>query len=186
MLRAAIVSGFFATEMFMVFGLGLYVWHQGTTALGGYCAASVLIWLVARKSDRLLIASSLAIPILDMPAMFLVFVRTLSVGDPDNIIVSAPGLAIIYLLMILFAVITLKRWHVALTTAVGLILANVFAGLSATRADFQVFLSLDILAFGLVAMYVIGRLRDLLRITRTPPTHARSRFCFATFAVLPD
>lgn len=96
--------------------------------------------------------------------------RTLSVRDPDNIIVSAPGLAIIYLLMILFAVITLKRWHVALTTAVGLILTNVFAGLSATRADFQVFLSLDIIAFGLVAMYVIGRLRDLLRIAALQQT----------------
>ncbi len=170
MLRAAIVSGFFATEMFMVFGLGLYVWHQGTTALAGYAAASILIWLVARNSNRLLMASSLAIPILDMPAMFLVFVRTLSVRDPDNIIVSAPGLAIIYLLMILFAVITLKRWHVALTTVVGLILTNIFAGLSATRVDFRVFLSLDIIAFGLVAMYVIGRLRDLLRITAAQQT----------------
>ncbi len=163
MLRATIVSGFFTTEMLMVFGLGLYVWHQGTTVLAGYCAASILIWLVARNSDRLTLAASMAIPILDMPAMFLMFVRTLSVRDPENIIISAPGLAVVYLLMILFAVITLQRWYVALTTIIGLVLINVFAGLSATRADFRIFLTLDIIAFGLVAMYVIGRLRDLLR-----------------------
>jgi adenylate cyclase len=170
MLRATIVSGFFATEMLMVFGLGLYVWHQGTTVLAVYCAVSILIWLVARNSDRLTMASSLAIPILDMPAMFLVFVRTLSIREPGNIIISAPGLAIIYLLMILFAVITLQRWHVALTTVVGLILTNVFAGLSATRVDFRIFLTLDIIAFGLVAMYVIGRLRDLVRVAALQQT----------------
>jgi adenylate cyclase len=170
MLRAAIVSGFFGTEMFMVYGLRLYEWHPGTTVLGGYCAASVLIWLLARNSDRLTLAASMAIPILDMPAMFLVFVRTLPVRDPENIIVSAPGLAIVYLLMILFAVLTLQRWLVALTTVVGLTLTIAFASLSATRADFRIFLTLDIFAFGLVAMYAIGRLRDLVRVAALQQT----------------
>lgn len=163
LLRAVIVGAFFLTEMLLVVVLERWSWHPGTTVFAAYFLLSVLVWVIARFSERITLASSLAIPILDMPAVFLLVLRGSETGDSNNLMVSSFALLSIYMLMIVIAALTMQGLIVAVSAGVGLFLIFAHAYATQLTPDHAPFITLLTLSFATVTLYILHRLRALVR-----------------------
>jgi adenylate cyclase len=106
---------------FLDVGLGLPGWQGNLPAILAYWAAAGAAFVLGRNLDRAASLASYAIPFVDMPMLYLV--QRAYVNDPTDTGVAGFTIAI-YVLLIHLAGLTLERWHVLLTAAVGVALGT--------------------------------------------------------------
>ena len=117
----------------LFFGLVLYeevlkrAGHNGGYAelLAGYWLLSIAIFAGGCVSDRLTQLSSLAIPVLDVPLVFLIqFGVMMDSANPRAVANFTLG---VYVVVVMLAATTLRGWEILVTGAIAVIAQLVFS-----------------------------------------------------------
>ena len=109
------VSAFFL--LFLVLGgiLGRPEWSGNLGLFTVYWLASAVVYFSGRRSERLTLASHLAIPLFDAPVVFFLQWATMPTSNPSGVAGFTVG---IYVLLLVLASFALQRWFVVFTAVV--------------------------------------------------------------------
>ena len=113
------VTGVVAITLFMAYGEGDVGWLDDIVVLMAYWAAAAVIWLAARADPRAARASSLALPLLDMPMVFVMQRISFRDGDPAMLASITLG---IFVFLVFLSVMTLDRRQILFAGGVAIVL----------------------------------------------------------------
>ena len=124
------VSGFFL--LFLVFGglLRLPAWSGNLGLFTLYWLATTVILLVSRRSERVALASGMAVVLFDAPIVFFLQWATFPTSNPSGVAGFTVG---VYVLFVMLAAFSLRSWYVIFTAVVVAayeVLLQHFAGVS--------------------------------------------------------
>ena len=109
------VSAFFV--LFLVLGgvLRLPAWSGNLLLFTLYWAATVAIYLMSRRSERLVLASGMGVALFDAPIVFFLQWSTFPTSNPSGVAGFTVG---VYVLLVLLAALSLQHWYVIFTAVV--------------------------------------------------------------------
>lgn len=162
------VSAFFL--LFLVLGglLRLPAWSGNLGLFTLYWLATTVIFLVSRRSERIVLASGMAVALFDAPIVFFLQWATFPTSNPSGVAGFTVG---VYVLLVMLAAFSLQRWYVIFTAVVVAayeILLQHFAGVSIGAMVSTVIL------IGLAAAVCSYAQHRLLRFVRRVDRHIRA------------
>jgi signal transduction histidine kinase/CheY-like chemotaxis protein len=162
------VSAFFL--LFLVLGglLRLPAWSGNLGLFTLYWLATTVIFLVSRRSERIVLASGMAVALFDAPIVFFLQWATFPTSNPSGVAGFTVG---VYVLLVMLAAFSLQRWYVIFTAVVVAayeILLQHFAGVSIGAMVSTVIL------IGLAAAVCSYAQYRLLRFVRRVDRHIRA------------
>lgn len=109
------VSAFFL--LFLVLGgrLRLPEWSGNLGLFTLYWLATTVIFLVSRRSERLVLASGMAVARFDAPIVFFLQWATFPTSNPNGVAGFTVG---VYVLLVMLAAFSLQSWYVIFTAVV--------------------------------------------------------------------
>jgi C4-dicarboxylate-specific signal transduction histidine kinase/CheY-like chemotaxis protein len=124
------VSAFFL--LFLILGgvLRLPEWSGNLPLFALYWLATTVIFLVSRRSERIVLASGMAVALFDAPIVFFLQWATFPTSNASGVAGFTVG---VYVLLVMLAAFSLQRWYVIFTAVVVTvyeILLQHFAGVS--------------------------------------------------------
>ena len=124
------VSAFFL--LFLVLGglLRLPAWSGNLPLFALYWLATTVIFLVSRRSERIVLASGMAVALFDAPIIFFLQWATFPTSNPSGVAGFTVG---VYVLLVMLAAFSLQHWYVVFTAVVVVVyevLLQHFAGVS--------------------------------------------------------
>lgn len=165
LIRFAGVSLLFGLSLLMDPILGIEKWRGNLGPFFTYWLLAGVLYLISRRSARGALLASLAIPFVDMPAVFLIQRESFATGDPLGI--ASFSLAL-YLFLVVLAASTLRVWQIVLAGAVGAALEATLLRLA--QADYGTVAA----ALVLIALVTAGSAEAQRRIVRTVLGFARA------------
>lgn len=124
------VSAFFL--LFLILGgvLRLPEWSGNLPLFAVYWLATTVIFLVSRRSERIVLASGMAVALFDAPIVFFLQWATFPTSNASGVAGFTVG---VYVLLVMLAAFSLQHWYVIFTAVVVTvyeILLQHFAGVS--------------------------------------------------------
>jgi C4-dicarboxylate-specific signal transduction histidine kinase len=124
------VSAFFL--LFLVLGglLRMPAWSGNLPLFALYWLATTAIFLVSRRSERIVLASGMAVALFDAPIVFFLQWATFPTSNPSGVAGFTVG---VYVLLVMLAAFSLQHWYVIFTAVVVVVyevLLQHFAGVS--------------------------------------------------------
>ena len=124
------VSAFFL--LFLVLGglLRMPEWSGNLPLFAFYWLATTVIFLVSRRSERIVLASGMAVALFDAPIVFFLQWATFPTSNPSGVAGFTVG---VYVLLVMLAAFSLQHWYVVFTAVVVTVyevLLQHFAGVS--------------------------------------------------------
>lgn len=124
------VSAFFL--LFLILGglLRLPEWSGNLPLFALYWLATTAIFLVSRRSERIVLASGMAVALFDAPIVFFLQWATFPTSNPSGVAGFTVG---VYVLLVMLAAFSLQHWYVIFTAVVVTVyevLLQHFAGVS--------------------------------------------------------
>ena len=124
------VSAFFL--LFLVLGglLRMPAWSGNLLLFALYWLATTAIFLVSRRSERIVLASGMAVALFDAPLVFFLQWATFPTSNPSGVAGFTVG---VYVLLVMLAAFSLQHWYVIFTAVVVVVyevLLQHFAGVS--------------------------------------------------------
>jgi hypothetical protein len=114
------VSAFFALFLLLGGVLGLHGWTGNLGLFAVYWSIALGVWWVSRRFERVVRSATLALAFVAAPLVFLLQLATLH-SSP-----SASGVAgftlSLFVLLVIMAALSLERWSIAVTAAIGAVL----------------------------------------------------------------
>lgn len=166
MMRVAIVGTFLVNLVVLVAILRGEPFAAGPVVFTGYFLLAVLANAVTRRSDRTAVLSWYFIPFFDMPVLLVVQFAMLSLRGLQPLVPSFLFLAALYLLLILFSVLSLRPRVVVLSSIMAIVLTQLFAIRTGIPGYYWSVLTILLIAsFTSAALYALYRLHALLRAT---------------------
>jgi adenylate cyclase len=174
--RLAGVSAYFVLSLVMGFVLGRPDWRTDWRLFATYWILAALLWAGGRRSDVVARLGGLAIPFLDMPAVFALQLIAIRITDPGYAVGSNTGL---FVLLIMGAMAALDARDVALAAVVAVVLQTVLAAKARAPIGSIVFMDLMmVLAAG--CTYLTRRITVLVNgATAEQLRHERLRRYFS-------
>jgi adenylate cyclase len=162
------VSAFFL--LFLVLGglLRLPAWSGNLPLFALYWLATTVIFLVSRRSERIVLASGMAVALFDAPIIFFLQWATFPTSNPSGVAGFTVG---VYVLLVMLAAFSLQHWYVVFTAVVVVVyevLLQHFAGVSVGAMVSTVIL------IGLAAAVCSYAQYRLLRFVRRVDRHIRA------------
>lgn len=164
-LRTAFVVMFYVRAVGWAWGLEPPPWSTQQTLMTVYLVGALAIWAASWSSDRRASASSLAVPFFDLPMIFLLVWPPFVDASVERAADSLAAVGAAFSVVILLTVLTLRFWQVLLAGALALAFEGLVAvelGETATATTFAFVLTLTFVVLGL---YMLWRLRALVRST---------------------
>jgi adenylate cyclase len=166
LMRVAIVAAFLLNILVQVFIVRAWPWNAGTVLFLAYFLFAVLLLLLARRSEVAAVLSWFSIPFLDIPVLFVVQRAMLPYRGPENVVPSFLFLTSLYLLLILFSVLSLRAYMVVLSAAMAILLSQLYAHSAAIRGLYwSALTTILVVSFTAAALYALHRLEVLLTTT---------------------
>src|SRR5687768_523415 len=164
LMRVVIVGTFLANYLSLVFLVRAQPPNAGTALFPGYFLAALLILALTRRSGTAADVSWYFIPFFDMPLLFAFELVMIGARGVANVAPSYLFLTGLYLLLILFTVLSLRARVVLVASATAMALSLGFAWRAEIEGRFWPLLSVMLLAaFTGAAFYALRRLHALLR-----------------------
>lgn len=117
-LRLSAVGAFLLVRLFLVVVLGQTAWGGNLLLMAFYAGLALLVYGLSVKSDRTLLRSSLVVPFMDVPFLFMLHFTALAVrSNPQAVVGYGLGL---FLVVIMLSALTLDRWYVMAATLLSL------------------------------------------------------------------
>jgi adenylate cyclase len=114
------VSTFFGLQVMLGYGLRWPSWGGDLTLFGSYVAVSAAVLAASVRSERAARLASVAIPVIDMPAVYLLQRQFLpDVANRGAMVGFGVGF---YALFTILAALSLEDWQIFVTAAVGAVL----------------------------------------------------------------
>jgi C4-dicarboxylate-specific signal transduction histidine kinase/CheY-like chemotaxis protein len=162
------VSAFFL--LFVVLGglLRLPAWSGNLGLFTLYWLATTVIFLVSRRSERIVLASGMAVALFDAPIVFFLQWATFPTSNPSGVAGFTVG---VYVLLVMLAAFSLRSWYVIFTAGVVTayeILLQHFAGVSIGA------MASTVILIGLAAAVCSYAQHRLLRFVRRVDRHIRA------------
>ncbi len=130
-LRLGGVSAFLVLHLVLGLAMGQPDWRATLPLVGVYWATTMLVFLGAHVSRRLLMLSRLTVPLVDMPAVF--FIQNASLATSNSPSGTAAFTLGIYLLLILFAAMSLEGVQIFVAATVAAVCQSVLFKVSETH-----------------------------------------------------
>jgi len=162
------VSAFFL--LFLVLGglLRLPAWSGNLGLFTLYWLATTVIFLVSRRSERIVLASGMAVALFDAPIVFFLQWATFPTSNPSGVAGFTVG---VYVLLVMLSAFSLQSWYVIFTAVVVTayeILLQHFAGVSIGA------MASTVILIGLAAAVCSYAQHRLLRFVRRVDRHIRA------------
>lgn len=165
MMRVAIVGAFLVNIVVVAF-LVDEPFAAGPLVFTGYFLLAALASALTRRSDRTAVLSWYFIPFFDMPVLVVVQFAMLSLRGLQTLLPSFLFLAALYLLLILFSVLSMRPRVVVLSSIMAIALTQLFAARTGLPGYYWKILTILLIAsFTSAALYALHRLHALLRAT---------------------
>jgi len=162
-MRVAIVGAFLANILVLVLVARAVPFSAATGLFLAYFLGAVVLLILTRRSERAALLSWYMIPLLDMPILFVFEVAMLPLRAAGDVVPSFLFLAALYLLLILFSILSLEKRVVVLSAVMAIFLSQAYgyrAGFAG--ADWRVLAAILIASFTAGALYALYRLDALL------------------------
>jgi adenylate cyclase len=152
-------------------------WIGPLPSIAVYWAVTGVVWVFSRRSDAAARATSLAIPLVDMPALTLVLLRTMSLLRQAGYPAHAQGLrlsgAAFALIFVVGTLPGLSVLHVYLATATAVVCEALLILSYEPDLTLAAVMSIVIGMVGLIAASVTKRTRSLVRSTAADEVRRR-------------
>jgi signal transduction histidine kinase/CheY-like chemotaxis protein len=162
------VSAFFL--LFLILGglLRLPAWSGNLPLFTLYWIATTVIFLISRRSERIVLASGMAVALFDAPIVFFLQWTTFPTSNPSGVAGFTVG---VYVLLVMLAAFSLRAWYVVFTAVVVAayeVLLQHFAGVSVGA------MASTVILIGLAAAVCSYAQYRLLRFVRRVDRHIRA------------
>ena len=156
--------------LFLVLGglLRLPAWSGNLPLFTLYWIATAVIFLISRRSERIVLASGMAVALFDAPIVFFLQWATFPTSNPSGVAGFTVG---VYVLLVMLSAFSLQRWYVIFTAVVVAayeILLQHFAGVSIGA------MASTVILIGLAAAVCSYAQHRLLRFVRSVDLHIRA------------
>lgn len=170
LLRALLLSAFLANTYFVIHLIGGQPWRLYQTFIVVYVLVAWVVWGLARQSEKVALAASLAVPFIDMPVVSAIMSMIPITGGPwsaNALAVAQPG---VFAIFIVVSMLTLVRGHI-LTAA---LMAIVFSLIYVVRNELPaMYFGFPVVMLGCVAglcLYALKRIIVLVTDTADQQT----------------
>ena len=109
------VSAFFVLFLGLGGVLHLPEWSGNLPLFTLYWAATLAIYMVSRRSERLVLASGMGVALFDAPIVFFLQWSTFPTSNPSGVAGFTVG---VYVLLVILAALSLQHWYVVFTAVV--------------------------------------------------------------------
>lgn len=162
-MRVPIVGTFLINTLVLVFVVRAWPFNAATGIFLVYFLLALALLVLTRDSERAALFSWFTLPLLDMPILFGFQIAMLPVRGAEDVVPSFLFLTSLYLLLILFSILSLEKRIVVLSAGMAIVLSQVYADRAAFAGVYwRVLTAILIASFTAGALYALHRLDALL------------------------